>query len=51
MLETRLGQLESDAISALREIGARRTTTGNQEWLYGLNLMGLIATRNPTTHH
>jgi hypothetical protein len=50
-LEKRLGQFESDAISALREIGAGRATTGGQEWLYGLNLMGLIATRNPTTRH
>ena len=48
-LEKRLGQFESDAIRALREIGAGRATTGSQEWLYGLNLMGLIATRNPTT--
>lgn len=48
-LEKRLGQFESNAISALREIGAGRATTGSQEWLYGLNLMGLIATRNPTT--
>ena len=48
-LETRLGQFESDAISALREIGAGRATTGSREWVYGLNLMGLIATRNPAT--
>jgi hypothetical protein len=48
-LETRLCQFESDAITALREIGAGRATTVSQEWLYGLNLMGLIATRNPTT--
>jgi hypothetical protein len=48
-LEKRLGQFESNAISALRAIGAGRATTGSQEWLYGLDLMGLIATRNPTT--
>jgi hypothetical protein len=48
-LETRLSQFESDAISALRKIGAGRATTGSQEWLYCLNLMGLIATPNPTT--
>lgn len=48
-LEKRLGQFKSDAISALREIGAGRATTGSQEWVSCLNLMGLIATRNPTT--
>lgn len=48
-LETRLGQFESDSINALREIGAGRATTLSQEWLYCLNLMGLISTRNPTT--
>jgi len=48
-LEARLGQFESAAINALREIGAGRATMGSQEWLCCLNLMGLIATRNPTT--
>ena len=48
-LEKRLGQFESDAINALREIGAGRATIDSREWLYCLNLMGLIATRNPAT--
>lgn len=48
-LEKRLGQFESNAINALREIGAGRATIDSQEWLHGLNLMGLIATRNPAT--
>jgi hypothetical protein len=48
-LEARLGQFEGKAINALREIGAGRATTGSHEWLYCLNLMGLIATRNPMT--
>lgn len=48
-LETRLGQFESVAIEALREIGAGRAATDSQKWVYCLNLMGLIATRNPTT--
>jgi Protein of unknown function (DUF4238) len=48
-LETRLGQFESNAISALREIGARRKGVDSKEWLYVLNLMGLISARNPVT--
>jgi len=48
-LETRLAQFESNSVNALRQIGTGRATTIGQEWLYGLNLMGLIASRNPTT--
>ena len=48
-LETQLGAFESDAISALREIGAGRKGMDSKEWLYTLNLMGLISARNPVT--
>jgi hypothetical protein len=48
-LEKALGKFEDKAAEALKEVATRRRSLGSEAWLYTLNLMALLATRNPTS--